>query len=116
MTPDDQPSEPLTETLVRLLPNIHEQWQLLVAERAGRVQRLEVALNERYVIKRAPVKLGDVTIGQTEYRYRKRFHLERVHCVLQVNRVRAHAPSREFQTSPPEGAESSGIRRAPSIR
>ena len=40
------------------------------AERAARVVRLEVALNERYVIKRAPVKLGEVTLGQTEYRYR----------------------------------------------
>jgi hypothetical protein len=40
------------------------------AERAAHVQRLEAALNERYVIKRASVKLGDVTIGQTEYRYR----------------------------------------------
>ena len=40
------------------------------AERAARVVRLEAALTERYVIKRAPVKLGDVTLGQTEYRYR----------------------------------------------
>lgn len=40
------------------------------AERAAHVQRLEAALNERYIIKRASVKLGDLTIGQTEYRYR----------------------------------------------
>ena len=37
MTPDEKPTEPLTETLARLLPNIHDQWRLLVAERASRV-------------------------------------------------------------------------------
>ena len=40
------------------------------AERAATVSRLEAALVERYVIKRAPVTLGDVTIGRTEYRFR----------------------------------------------
>ena len=32
--------------------------------------RLEVALNERYVIKRAMVSIGDKPVGQTEYRFR----------------------------------------------
>ncbi|EHR71206.1 hypothetical protein BurJ1DRAFT_2372 [Burkholderiales bacterium JOSHI_001] len=40
------------------------------AERAAQVARLEAALMERYVIKRAPVTVGDVTIGRTEYRFR----------------------------------------------
>ena len=40
------------------------------AERAALVARLEAALMERYVIKRAPVTVGDVTIGRTEYRFR----------------------------------------------
>ncbi len=40
------------------------------AERAALVERLEAALMERYIIKRAPVTLGDVTIGRTEYRFR----------------------------------------------
>ena len=40
------------------------------AERAALVTRIEAGLAERYVIKRAPVTLGDVTIGNTEYRYR----------------------------------------------
>lgn len=40
------------------------------AERAALVERLEAALAERYVIKRAPVTVGDVTIGRTEYRFR----------------------------------------------
>ncbi len=40
------------------------------AERAALVTRIEAALAERYVIKRAPVTLGDVTIGRTEYRFR----------------------------------------------
>ena len=40
------------------------------AERAAQVARLEAALVDRYVIKRAPVTVGDVTIGRTEYRFR----------------------------------------------
>mgnify|MGYP000190317760 CR=1 FL=1 len=40
------------------------------AERAALVARLEAALMERYIIKRAPVTMGDVTIGRTEYRFR----------------------------------------------
>ncbi len=40
------------------------------AERAALVARLEAALSERYVIKRAMVTIGDKPIGQTEYRYR----------------------------------------------
>ena len=40
------------------------------AERAALVARLEAALIDRYVIKRAPVQVGDVTIGRTEYRFR----------------------------------------------
>ena len=40
------------------------------AERAALVARLETALMDRYLIKRAPVTVGDVTIGRTEYRFR----------------------------------------------
>ncbi len=40
------------------------------AERAALVARLESALMDRYIIKRAPVTMGDVTIGRTEYRFR----------------------------------------------
>ena len=40
------------------------------AERAARTERIEAALLERYVIKRAAVKIADVSVGQTEYRYR----------------------------------------------
>jgi len=40
------------------------------ADRAAQVARLEAALTDRYVIKRAPVTVGDVTIGRTEYRFR----------------------------------------------
>lgn len=39
-------------------------------ERAALVARLESALMDRYIIKRAPVTMGDVTIGRTEYRFR----------------------------------------------
>jgi hypothetical protein len=40
------------------------------AERAALVARLEAALVDRYIIKRAPVTVGDVSIGRTEYRFR----------------------------------------------
>jgi hypothetical protein len=40
------------------------------AEREALVARLEAALKDRYIIKRAPVTAGDVTIGRTEYRFR----------------------------------------------
>jgi hypothetical protein len=40
------------------------------AERVALVARLEAALQERYIIKRAPVTVGDMTIGPTEYRVR----------------------------------------------
>ena len=40
------------------------------AERSALVARLEAALVERYLIKRAPVTVGDVTLGRTEYRFR----------------------------------------------
>ena len=40
-------------------------------ERASYLEKLEAALNERYVIKRAPVSVGPVkVVGQTEYRFR----------------------------------------------
>jgi hypothetical protein len=40
------------------------------AERSALVARLESALTDRYIIERAPVTVGDVTIGRTEYRFR----------------------------------------------
>lgn len=40
------------------------------AERAALVARLETALKDRYIIKQAPVSVGDVKIGHTEYRFR----------------------------------------------
>ena len=40
------------------------------AERAALVAHLEAALMDRYTIKRAPVTVGGLTIGRTEYRFR----------------------------------------------
>lgn len=40
------------------------------AERTALVARLEAALLDRYLIKRAPVTVGDLSIGLTEYRFR----------------------------------------------
>jgi len=40
------------------------------AYRLARAERLQAALTERYLIKRAPLRMGDVTIGQTEYRFK----------------------------------------------
>lgn len=42
----------------------------LQAERAALVARLEQSLQERYIIKRAPVSAGPVMVGQAEYRFR----------------------------------------------
>jgi hypothetical protein len=39
-------------------------------ERAAQVARLESALVERYLIKRAPLTVGDLSVGTTEYRFR----------------------------------------------
>jgi hypothetical protein len=39
------------------------------AERVARAERLQAALAERYIIKRT-AKVGDLTLGRTEYRYR----------------------------------------------
>ncbi len=41
-----------------------------LAERSALVARLEAALVDRYVIKPAPVSVGDVKIGRMEYRFR----------------------------------------------
>lgn len=40
------------------------------ATRAAMVARIESSLSERYIIKRVPITLGDMTIGSTEYRFR----------------------------------------------
>lgn len=40
------------------------------AERAALVSRLEAALKDRYIIKNAPVSIGAVKLGHTEYRFR----------------------------------------------
>jgi len=40
------------------------------AARAARIAEIEASLHERYLIRRAPIRIGDVAIGQTEYRHR----------------------------------------------
>jgi hypothetical protein len=40
------------------------------ADRAALVARMEAALNDRYVVKRALVTVGDMPIGRSEYRFR----------------------------------------------
>ncbi|MCV2366977.1 LPD7 domain-containing protein [Roseateles oligotrophus] len=42
----------------------------LTADRAARAEQLTETLQERYLIKRPPMKLGEIGIGHTEYRYR----------------------------------------------
>ncbi len=58
-------AEPVPSPALAALPALDAK-----AERAALVDRLEAALAERYVIKRAPITVGDVKIGRTEYRYR----------------------------------------------
>ena len=40
------------------------------AERTAKLASLEAGLREKYIIKRAPVTLGPVSLGHTEYRFR----------------------------------------------
>lgn len=40
------------------------------AERLQRVTRLEASLSERYLIKRSAIRIGELRVGQTEYRHR----------------------------------------------
>lgn len=40
------------------------------AERAALVARLQASLVDRYIIKRSPVTVGDLSLGLTEYRFR----------------------------------------------
>ena len=42
----------------------------LEAERVARAERLQAALTERYVIKRAPLRIGEAPVLQTEYRFK----------------------------------------------
>lgn len=63
--PDEsEPSPPAanTETIIARID--------AEAERAALVARLEAALNDRYIVKRAVVTVGDRPLGQAEYRYR----------------------------------------------
>lgn len=56
-----QPEQPDAKALAKIESD---------AERAALVARLETALKDRYIIKQAPVSVGDVKIGHTEYRFR----------------------------------------------
>lgn len=42
----------------------------LRSDRESRAAALETALSERYVIKRSPVRVGELQLGRTEYRFR----------------------------------------------
>lgn len=44
--------------------------QELKAERTALTAELQAALSDRYVIKRAPLRVGNVSLGHTEYRFR----------------------------------------------
>lgn len=56
-----QPEQPDAKALAKIESD---------AERAALVARLETALKDRYIIKQAPVSVGDIKIGHTEYRFR----------------------------------------------
>jgi hypothetical protein len=63
---------PARATAEPALPPAHAPLSALdaKAEREALVSRIEAALAERYVIKRAPITVGEVKLGRTEYRYR----------------------------------------------
>jgi len=60
-----KPAAPAEQGNAKTLARLDAQ-----AERSALVARLEAALTERYIIKRAPVTVGDLSIGRTEYRFR----------------------------------------------
>jgi hypothetical protein len=71
------PSPPAPRHISELLPPIATRTsedpamrQEAADDRQARRARIEAALNERYVIRRAPIRIGDVSIGHTEYRHR----------------------------------------------
>jgi Large polyvalent protein-associated domain 7 len=62
LSPSPQKAEPTNTQLIATIDT--------KAERAAQIARLETDLTERYLIKRAPVTVGDVSVGRTEYRFR----------------------------------------------
>ena len=70
-TKDDAQRGPIVVPLVAAVDTETNPSQIdLDSERKSRVTQLEAALNERYLIKRTPLRIGAVSIGQTEYRHR----------------------------------------------
>jgi len=75
-TPSIEPEAARPTANVRPLPAPEKSTEVDIAridadaERVARAERLQAALAERYVIKRATVQLGETPLGRTEYRYR----------------------------------------------
>lgn len=70
---DDESPKPLRVTATTARESPRAQIDLVSdarLERDAQAARIEAALLERYLIKRAPVALGQLTIGRTEYRFR----------------------------------------------
>jgi hypothetical protein len=65
LSPSPQKDQPTDIKLTASIASIDAK-----AERAAQIARLETDLTERYLIKRAPVTVGDVSVGRTEYRFR----------------------------------------------
>jgi hypothetical protein len=65
LSPSPQKAEPTDTKLTVSIASIDAK-----AERAAQIARLETDLTERYLIKRAPVTVGEVSVARTEYRFR----------------------------------------------
>jgi hypothetical protein len=65
LSPSPQKDQPSDTKLTASIASIDAK-----AERAAQIARLETDLTERYLIKRARVTVGDVSVGRTEYRFR----------------------------------------------
>jgi hypothetical protein len=63
--PRPNPAIPAPTADTSVVPTIDAK-----ADRAVKIAQLESALADRYIIKRAPVSMGEVSIGRTEYRFR----------------------------------------------
>jgi hypothetical protein len=65
LSPSPQKDQPTDTKLTASIAVIDSK-----AERAAQIARLETDLTERYLIKRAPITVGDLSVGRTEYRFR----------------------------------------------
>ena len=66
---EERQSKATTQTTLSPAPSVQAEPETK-SDSVAKTARIEIALNERYVITRAPIRIGDLMVGQTEYRHR----------------------------------------------